>query len=109
MSEYAAAAVIFVGGIFYLLDLAFRLSDRYAGLKPFLVGASFWLGAVAMNYAFMAVEQVNPSLSVVLGPAYYLWIVTGIVIFSYMVIMLIIQGYNAIQKKKDKVVFDDDS
>lgn len=108
MSEYAAAAIIFVAGIFYLLDLAFRLSESYSGIKPFLVGASFWLGTVAMNYAFMAVEQVNPSLSVVLAPAYRLWIITGVVVFSYMVVLLIVRGYNSIQSKKNKLEFEDD-
>lgn len=108
MSEYGAAAIIFVGMVFYLLDLAFRLSNQYEPLKIFLVGSSFWLGTVAMNYGFMAVESVNSSLGVVLGPAYYLWIVTGVVVFSYMVVLLIIKGYNSIQSKKNKVEFSDD-
>ena len=108
MSEYAAAAVIFVGMVFYLLDLAFRLSSQYEPLKIFLVGSSFWLGTVAINYAFMAVETISPALGIVLGPAYYLWIVTGVVVFSYMVVLLIIKGYNSIQEKKNKVAFEDD-
>lgn len=106
MSEYAAAAIILVGGIFYLIDLAFRLSDQYNTLKVFLIGTSFWLGAVAINYGLQTVGSVNATLANSLNPAYWLWVVTGGVVFTFMVILFVIKAWNTV-RGKNKIEFED--
>lgn len=106
MTEYTAVAIALVGLIFYLVYVALNLSDQYGMLKPFLLGVSFWLGAVLLNFVIQTVNPLN--LHTFLHPAYYLWMVTITVVFSYIVVLLIIKGYNSIQKKGNKIQFDDD-
>lgn len=106
MSEYLAAAFALGIGMFYLLYVSFNLTEQYAPLKLFLLGVSFWMGAILINFGAETVNNVG--LHSFVEPAYYLWIVSSIVVFSYMVLLMIIKGYNAIQSKKNKVIFDDE-
>lgn len=108
MTEYVALVVVVLGIMIYLLHLAFSLSDNYDPLKMLLIGVSMVIGTLLINLGKnISVDQgASTAIQNTFDTLYYVWITIIGIFLIYIVLYLVIRGWNAIQEKK-KIRFDD--
>lgn len=111
MTEYVALVVVILGIMIYLLHLAFSLSDNYDPLKMLLIGVSMFFGAILINLGKnISVDQgASTAIQNTFDTSYSAWLVITGIFFTYVLVYLIIRGWNAIQKKREIKLYDDEN
>lgn len=111
MTEYVALVVVILGLMVYLLHLAFSLSDNYDPVKMLLIGVSMLFGIILLNLGInISVDQgASTAIQNTFTNAYKIWIILTGIVLTYVVVYLIIRGWNALNPKKKISLYDDEN
>jgi hypothetical protein len=111
VAEYIALVFCLIGIMMYLLDLAFSLSDNYDSLKMFLIGVSMFFGAIVLNISSeIAISNgAGAAITTSMDVAYWAWLVLTGLVMTYLVIYMIIRGWNSISGKNKLKLYDEEN